>query len=835
MTSSVIGALRVTLGLDSAQFTSGAQRASGQAASFAGRMKKSFQSAEGSVQSLGGVFGSLTGPLAALTGVAGARGLLAIADQAKSITSQLKLATAQTGNFAIAQADVARIAASTRGGLAETASLYGNFVRATSEMGATQADAARATETFAKALKIGGADAGAAASATLQFGQALASGVLRGDEFNSIMEASPRIARLLADSLGVPRGALRAMAEEGQLTSEKLLKALTDTKFTEGLDKEFQQMPVTFDQAMTLVQNAAVTTFGAFDDGGQFSSAIADFFGRGADGFAGLAQAATEEGINIRAAFEGLSDAFSPLLAGAQSAFGGIRQEANYTRETIATLLGAIDTLRNAPKTAGDFILGGSQAFQNMQRAAGQTPYKSPIQGSNLQGAFRQRYDRSQDRLRGEARERRLSAMFGNTLESGRVRIGTMGAPKPRSFSRPSSEKKDGKGNGKDPAIAAAQAARKAQVAADKLEREERQYANSLAQERAAELRARADLSVEATERLALERDLRAAELKHRLDAIAGDRDLSEAKKKELSDIARSTAGLEEQLGDRRGAEQLAREQLDLAQARNEAETDILRAENDLAKTSGERRKVELQLLALQFEQLRAEQNGILASKEATEVQKTIARERLATLGRLEPMARAQVLRQTQGPLGGYADSVPRTADEINEALQRVQVDGLQGITDGLAEVIAGTRSLGDVFESVSKQIIADLARIAIQKAIVGPLTKALGGDGSGYVDDPSRASFVTELAGKRAKGGPVLSGKSYLVGEKGPEMFTPSAAGRIIANDDMPASRGTTIHQTLSFSGGVDLATRGEVYRVADAARQAAIRGVREADRRRG
>src|SRR3546814_1560541 len=109
----------------------------------------------------------------------------------------------------------------TRNGLAETTDLYATFMRNGRELGITQDQAAKATETFAKTLKISGAGAAEASSATTQFSQALASGVLRGDEFNGIMESSPRLARLLADSLDVPVGSLRAMAEQGELTADK--------------------------------------------------------------------------------------------------------------------------------------------------------------------------------------------------------------------------------------------------------------------------------------------------------------------------------------------------------------------------------------------------------------------------------------------------------------------------------------------------------------------------------------------------------------------------------------------------------------------------------------
>src|SRR5690348_9326243 len=99
MAGSVIGALRVVLGLDSAQFSTGAARAQSQANAFAGRIKKQFAEVEKSGRALGGVITALSGPLAAISGIAGAAGLLKLADQAKTIEAQLRLATAQTGSF----------------------------------------------------------------------------------------------------------------------------------------------------------------------------------------------------------------------------------------------------------------------------------------------------------------------------------------------------------------------------------------------------------------------------------------------------------------------------------------------------------------------------------------------------------------------------------------------------------------------------------------------------------------------------------------------------------------------------------------------------------------
>ncbi|MES3042662.1 tape measure protein [Sphingomonas faeni] len=275
------------------------------------------------------------------------RELASLADQSKQLDSQLKLATATFGNFGQAQADVQRISELTRGSLEATSKLYAGFVRASQETGRSQADAARATQTFAEALKIGGAGAEEAASATLQFNQALQSGVLRGDEFNSIMEASPRIARLLAQSLGVPVGQLRAMAEQGKITSDVLFRALTDRKFTAGIDAEFKQVPVTFGDAMTAIENTALTTFGKFDQGGQFSNAIVAFLGTGTDTFRGLTNEAEQFGADTRAVFDGLGNVFDPMDANAAKVFDALGIRIYSVREQISSLLHSIDNFRN--------------------------------------------------------------------------------------------------------------------------------------------------------------------------------------------------------------------------------------------------------------------------------------------------------------------------------------------------------------------------------------------------------------------------------------------------------------------------------------------------------
>lgn len=358
--------------------------------------------------------------------------MASLADQAKQLDAQLRLATNGFGTFAQGQEDVRRIADSTRGSLEATTKLYAGFLRASKETGRSQSDAARATTTFAEALKIGGASTEEAASATLQFNQALQSGVLRGDEFNSIMEASPRIARLLADALGVPIGQLRKMAEEGQITSDVLFRALTDRKFTAGIDAEFKQIPVTFGDAMQAMENAALTSFGEFDKGGRFSEALVSFLGTGTDTFEGLTSKAQQFGVDTRAVFDGFANLFDPLDANAKSVFDALGVRIYSVQEQISSMLHSIDNLRNVLPN----IQNAANAFD--RRLTGyQFGPDAPL--SDLGGSFDRGTRRSQAQSRREIAARRLEGLGytvprnadGTINEAGIVRRPQAARPRP--------------------------------------------------------------------------------------------------------------------------------------------------------------------------------------------------------------------------------------------------------------------------------------------------------------------------------------------------------------------------------------------------------------------
>lgn len=180
--------------------------------------------------------------------------IVQVADAWNMMGARLKLATAGQNEFVTAQKALFDIAQRIGVPIQEVSTLYGKLQQAVRMLGGEQKDALSITESISQALRLSGASATEAQSSLLQFGQALASGVLRGEEFNSVVENSPRLAQALADGLNVPIGRLRKLAEEGRLTADVVVNALMSQK--DKLAAEYSQLPATVSQAFQRLQNA---------------------------------------------------------------------------------------------------------------------------------------------------------------------------------------------------------------------------------------------------------------------------------------------------------------------------------------------------------------------------------------------------------------------------------------------------------------------------------------------------------------------------------------------------------------------------------------------------
>lgn len=191
------------------------------------------------------------------------KSLAQMADEFSSLQARLKLASRDMVEFNAANADLIRISSSAQAPLAETATLYTRIAASVKDLGVSQSDIAGTTEAVALALKISGATAEEASSAMLQFSQSIASGVLRGEEFNAVNEAAPRLLQALAQSLNVPVGSLREMAKQGQLTRDVLITGLLNQ--LPKLQQEAATLPKTIGAAFTDLNNKLILTVGQFD------------------------------------------------------------------------------------------------------------------------------------------------------------------------------------------------------------------------------------------------------------------------------------------------------------------------------------------------------------------------------------------------------------------------------------------------------------------------------------------------------------------------------------------------------------------------------------------
>lgn len=111
------------------------------------------------------------------------------------------------------------------------------------------------TETMQKAFALSGADTSEQKAAMRQMTQALASGRLQGDEFVSIRENAPMIAKAIQDTMGLSNKAFKEAASDGEITAEVIKQAVFEA--ADGIDEKFQQLPVTVGQSMTQLKNAA--------------------------------------------------------------------------------------------------------------------------------------------------------------------------------------------------------------------------------------------------------------------------------------------------------------------------------------------------------------------------------------------------------------------------------------------------------------------------------------------------------------------------------------------------------------------------------------------------
>lgn len=202
--------------------------------------------------------------------------IIRLTDAFKSMQGSLALVSSSTSVASDSFQKLLTMANNTGSSLESTVSLYTRLANATRGAGYTTEQLLGVTDAINKAFVISGATMQEASNAAIQLSQGLASGTLRGEELNSVMEQGPRITRALAEYLGVTNGQIRQMAADGKITAEVVTNALL--KSLTSLNSELDRMPRRFEQASTALKNNFLAAIGQIDINPLISSvdALAD-------------------------------------------------------------------------------------------------------------------------------------------------------------------------------------------------------------------------------------------------------------------------------------------------------------------------------------------------------------------------------------------------------------------------------------------------------------------------------------------------------------------------------------------------------------------------------
>lgn len=252
----------IKLTLDGAQqVEQGVRRVVDSVGTIGSATRASAQQAIDATTSLKSAFLSMGGVVAAAFSV---KAIVEMADSVTTLNNQLKLATGGAVAAGQAYQELFAIAQRSRVSLTELGGTFASISRAGAELGLSQQRLLGVTEAIGNAMTISGGSAASMNAALTQLGQGLASGTLRGEELNSVMEQTPRLAQALADGMGVSIGQLRELGAAGKITAEEVIKALESQSKT--LASEVGDSAMTVGQALTQLQNAAVKTVGDMDE-----------------------------------------------------------------------------------------------------------------------------------------------------------------------------------------------------------------------------------------------------------------------------------------------------------------------------------------------------------------------------------------------------------------------------------------------------------------------------------------------------------------------------------------------------------------------------------------
>ncbi|SXN08075.1 phage tail tape measure protein [Klebsiella pneumoniae] len=344
--------------------------------------------------------------------------LVQIADQWNSVNARLKQASISTNDFTLSQARLMAISQSTGTAFTDNANLFSRAAASMREFGYSSDEVLKITEAVSTGLRLSGASTEESGSVITQFSQALAQGVLRGEEFNAVNEAGDRVIRALAAGMGVARKDLKAMADQGQLTIDKVVPALISQLGV--LQGEFSSLPPTVSGSMQKVTNSFMAWVGGVNQ----ATGATDALSGGLDGLAGTLDSLTSSAVS--GALSDVADNMS-LITTAAGGLVGIGL-ARYLGGIVTSATSATGALISAAKSEVALAVAQEKAAQSSVAASRAAVYRAQqalqsAKSADVQAAQQERVAAAEAKV--TAAQGRLSSALATGTATEKVRAKT--------------------------------------------------------------------------------------------------------------------------------------------------------------------------------------------------------------------------------------------------------------------------------------------------------------------------------------------------------------------------------------------------------------------------
>ncbi|HDT0534381.1 TPA: phage tail tape measure protein [Klebsiella quasipneumoniae] len=344
--------------------------------------------------------------------------LVQIADQWNSVNARLKQASISTNDFTLSQTRLMAISQSTGTAFTDNANLFSRAAASMREFGYSSDEVLKITEAVSTGLKLSGASSEESGSVITQFSQALAQGVLRGEEFNAVNESGDRVIRALAAGMGVARKDLKAMADQGQLTIDKVVPALISQLGV--LKGEFSSLPPTVSGSMQKVTNS----FMAWVGGVSQATGATDALSGGLDGLAKTLDSLTSSAVS--GALSDVADNMS-LVTTAAGGLVGIGL-ARYLGGIVTSATSATGALISAAKSEVALAVAQEKAAQSSVAASRAAVYRAQqalqsAKSADVQAAQQERVAAAESKV--TAAQSRLTTALASGTATEKVRART--------------------------------------------------------------------------------------------------------------------------------------------------------------------------------------------------------------------------------------------------------------------------------------------------------------------------------------------------------------------------------------------------------------------------